>query len=71
MKIERISEVSFLMIIGALILCYKQSINKLISSNCIKLRTPCCELERQPLTNDQAIELAEFQGSSGLPSGNP
>ena len=65
MKFERISEFGLIAIIGMLCVCYKSSLNKFISSNCIRFK--CCgiEIDRQPLSNEQAMELAEHQETAG------
>lgn len=71
LKFERISEMGLIAIVGLVCMCYKSSLRKLIASNCIKFKCFGCEIQRQPLGNKEALELAEFETYETNPNMNP
>ncbi len=68
MRFERISEFGLIAIIGMLCVCFKSSLNKFISSNCTKFRCLGVNIEREALSEEACLELAEHEETTGGPS---
>ncbi len=58
-RFERITEYGLICIIGILAGCYIQSLNKIVGSNCTSMKCGCISIKRQPLDNNQALEILE------------